>query len=547
MAQTTVSVPEIGDFDSVPVIEVLVALGDHVDVEDPLVTLESDKATMDVPSPFAGVVRDIMVSVGDEVASGTQIVVLERDGEQASNEPPDEPDSSRAPAAASADKAAGQDITLTVPDIGDFDAVPVIEVHVRPGSVVNVEDPLVTLESDKATMDVPATHAGTIRTVAVNVGDEIAQGAIIATLAPAQDDGSTAQATSAALPAEPALQESDPEPSTAPEDTSAKPQPSRGPAKPGRGSPTAVISAQPVESNAISHATPAIRRFARELGVDLGKVTGTGRKGRILRDDVLRFVKTSLDTPERATGAGIEPIPAVDFSKFGETQTRPLSRIKALSGPHLHRAWLNIPHVTHHDEADVTELEAFRASLKEDAKAQGVRLTPLSFIMKAMVVALREFPTFNASLSPDGESMILKSYFNIGIAVDTPNGLVVPVLRDVDKKGIFEISSELAEVSQRARDAKLSPKDLQGGCISISSLGGIGGIGFTPIINAPEVAILGVSRSRTSPVWTGESFAPRVMLPLDLSYDHRVIDGAEAARFMVHLAAVLSDIRRLVL
>lgn len=258
-------------------------------------------------------------------------------------------------------------------------------------------------------------------------------------------------------------------------------------------------------------------------------------------------MKTSLDTPERATGAGIEPIPAVDFSKFGETQTRPLSRIKALSGPHLHRAWLNIPHVTHHDEADVTELEAFRASLKEDAKAQGVRLTPLSFIMKAMVVALREFPTFNASLSPDGESMILKSYFNIGIAVDTPNGLVVPVLRDVDKKGIFEISSELAEVSQRARDAKLSPKDLQGGCISISSLGGIGGIGFTPIINAPEVAILGVSRSRTSPVWTGESFAPRVMLPLDLSYDHRVIDGAEAARFMVHLAAVLSDIRRLVL
>lgn len=432
---------------------------------------------------------------------------------------------------------------IRVPDIGDFENVPVIEIAVSPGDSVGPEDPLVTLESDKATMDVPSPSAGVVKEMKVGVGDTVSQGSVILTLevndaAPAVEPaGADRQAVEAPAAADM------PDPDAAPA------APSPPPAPPGRPSPTASLPTPLPASHTPSHATPSVRHFARELGVDLGRVQGTGRKGRILREDVTRFVKGALGagTGDAEPGTGIPLIPAVDFAKFGEVEMQALSRIKRISGQHLRRAWLNVPHVTHHDEADVTEMEAFRRSLKDEAARQGVRVTALSFIMKGVCAALREFPTFNASISADGEGLVLKKYFHIGVAVDTPNGLVVPVIRDVDSKGILELGAELAELSARAREGKLTPAEMQGGCISISSLGGIGGTAFTPIVNAPEVAILGVTRSKMTPVWNGEAFVPRLMLPLDLSYDHRVIDGAEAARFMSFLAGVLGDVRRLLL
>ena len=434
---------------------------------------------------------------------------------------------------------------VLVPDIGDFEGVPVIEIAVSPGDSVATEDPLVTLESDKATMDVPSPANGVVKEMKVHLGDMVSQGTLILTLevndaGPAPEPVAEKEQAIAPSPA-PAP------PSTQPiaETAAAAPRPAARP------SPTASLPSTASTAHTPSHATPSVRHFARELGVEIGRVRGTGRKGRVLRDDVTRFVKSELagggGSAGGEPGSGIPPVPTVDFARFGEIETQALSRIKKISGQHLRRAWLNVPHVTHHDEADVTEMEAFRKSLKEQAAREGVRVTALSFIMKAASAALREFPTFNASLAADGESLVLKKYFHIGVAVDTPNGLVVPVIRDVDSKGILELSSELGELSTRAREGKLKPDEMQGGCMSISSLGGIGGTAFTPIVNVPEVAILGVTRARMTPVWNGQSFDPRLMLPLDLSYDHRVIDGAEAARFMVFLAIALGDVRRLLL
>ncbi|MGI9335214.1 MAG: dihydrolipoyllysine-residue acetyltransferase [Gammaproteobacteria bacterium] len=462
---------------------------------------------------------------------------------------------------------------VVVPDIGDFEDIPVIEILVSPGERVEAEQSLITLESDKATMDVPAPHAGVIGEIKVALGDTVSEGTVIMELeAAAGGNGQSAPGAGEQAAPAPVATVTEPEPESLTASTAAQtdtaPVPGESPAlmagasapdpraPRGRPSPTQTLRVPPADADATtSHATPAIRRFARTLGVDLAGVTGTGRKGRILRQDVERHVKERLAHPGLVAGAagvagggpGIPPIPEVDFAKFGPVQTQPLSRIKRISGPFLHRSWLNVPHVTHHDEADITELEAFRKSLKDDPAAKGVRVTPLAFFMKALCATLREFPGFNASLSPDGQELILKQYFHIGVAVDTPNGLVVPVVRDVDTKGIVAIAEELAEISMRAREGKLRPEEMQGGCMSISSLGGIGGTAFTPIVNAPEIAILGIARSRMTPVWNGTEFVPRLMLPLDLSYDHRVVDGAESARFVSFLCGQLSDVRKLLL
>ena len=442
------------------------------------------------------------------------------------------------------------DVTeIRVPDIGDFADVPVIEVLVEVGEGVRLEDPLVTLESDKATMDVPSPVAGTVADIALSVGDLVSEGALILTMESSESVGSDESASSATpmpVPAQtPIVEPAVPAPDTSAPSGASAPDP-RAPR--GRPSPTASLAAEPAPRT-VSHATPAMRRYARELGVDLDKVKGTGRKGRILREDISGFVKRALSAPtERAAGGtGIPPIPAVDFSRFGEIETRPLSRIKRISGPHLHRSWVNVPHVTNHDEADVTDLEAFRQSIKAEAAAGGVRITLLAFVTRAVAATLAEFPTFNASLGPEGDTLVVKKYIHIGIAVDTPNGLMVPVLRDADRKGVYDLAREMAELGARARDGALKSDELQGGTFTISSLGGIGGTAFTPIINAPEVAILGLSRSRITPVWDGAVFQPRLMLPLDLSWDHRVVDGAEAARFLAHLARLLGDVRRLLL
>ncbi len=428
---------------------------------------------------------------------------------------------------------------VTVPDIGDYTDVPVIEVLVTAGAAVNADDPLVTLESDKATMDIPAPMSGTVTTVLVNVGDRVSEGTPIAVIEPG--DGTLRQPPSLVMQQEPTP-------------TPIEPEPLPAAAAVGAATPsTPAASEAAVDGEAIegAHAGPGVRRLARELGVDLAGVTGTGPKGRITKDDLLAFVKGPAAAPTApagvATGTGIPSIPAVDFAKFGPVETQPLSRIARISGPRLHASWLNVPHVTHADEADITELDAFRRELDTAAKAEGYRVTLLSFLLKASVSALQQFPTFNSSLSPDGENLVLKRYYHLGVAVDTPGGLVVPVLRDVDRKGVTELSKELGAVSARARDGKLSPADMSGGTFTISSLGGIGGTHFTPIVNAPEVAIMGVVRSKTTPVWDGEAFRPRLMLPLSVSYDHRVIDGALAARFLRRVCHVLEDVRRLVL
>jgi pyruvate dehydrogenase E2 component (dihydrolipoamide acetyltransferase) len=433
-------------------------------------------------------------------------------------------------------------IEVKVPDIGDFKNIPVIEILVKPGDTVRAEDPLVTLESDKATMEVPSPAAGTVKEIRIKVGDKVSEGALVLMLE-AGTEAPAATAKAAPAPAAPVA----PVAAAAP---AAKPAPAPA-AKP---APAAAPAAVAVDEAGFgkAHASPSVRRFSRELGVDLSRVKGSGPKDRVTKEDVQAFVKTELSKPRGAEGGGglgfnLPPMQPVDFAKFGPVTTQPLSRIKKLSGGFLHRNWVSIPHVTQHDEADITELEAFRKTQSDEAKKSGIKFTMLGFLMKAAVVALKQFPEFNASLSPDGESLVLKNYFHIGVAVDTPGGLVVPVIRDVDKKGLLEIAKELGDLSGRMRNGKISPADLQGGCFSISSLGGIGGTFFTPIINAPEVAILGVGKAVMKPVWNGKEFVPRLMLPLSLSYDHRVIDGALGARFSTYLTTVLSDIRRLVL
>lgn len=520
-----VAVPDIGDFDAVEVIEVLVSIGDTVEVEQALLTLESDKASMEIPSSSAGVVEEILVTVGDSVAEGTVVVRLKEVGSS-------EETSAQIEKAGESVEAAMpvEEIFVHVPDIGDFDSVEVIEVNVAVGDSVEEEQSLLTLESDKASMEIPSTAAGTVKEIKVAVGDQVSEGNLIVVLS-----GRTS--ASVAENVKPAPQ--------AAEKTVAKASPKHAPA-------TNVASA-PVTSKPAGHihASPTVRKFARELGVDLSTVTkATGPKGRLLKEDIKSHVKqiiSGTSAPVASTGSGIPPIPVVDFTKFGEIEEKPLSKIKRLTGTNLTRAWLNVPMVTHHELADITDMEAFRKSLKADAEKRGVKVTFLAFIMKALVAALKQFPQFNASLSPDGNSLIYKKYYNIGIAVATPNGLVVPVFKDVDKTNIFDLAEQMGVISKKARDGKLSPKEMQGACMTISSLGGIGGTAFSPIVNAPEVAILGATRADMQPVWDGKEFKPRLMLPLDMTYDHRVIDGADAAAFMVALSGYLNDIRRVLL
>jgi pyruvate dehydrogenase E2 component (dihydrolipoamide acetyltransferase) len=542
-----VKVPDIGDYTDIPVIEVLVKVGDTVEKEQSLVTLESDKATMDVPSPAAGVVKEVKVKVGDNVSEGVLIVVLEG-GETASAAPaakaaekPAEPAKEKAAeAAAPAAASGGGSIEVKVPDIGDFKGIPVIEVNVKVGDKVEKEQSLVTLESDKATMDVPSPAAGTVRELKVKVGDNVSEGTLIVVLE--GDAGSSASAAPAAAKQEAPKQEA---PKAAQAASAQKEAPSAlalAPAIPaGDGSRTS------------SHASPSVRKFARELGVDVSSVTGSGPKNRITQADVTAFVKGVMGAQGKAPAAtaaapagggalNLLPWPKVDFTKFGPVDPKPLSRIKKISGANLHRNWVMIPHVTNNDEADITDLEALRVTLNKENEKAGVKFTMLAFVIKAVVAALKKFPTFNASL--DGDNLVFKQYYNIGFAADTPNGLMVPVIRDADKKGLVDVAREMADLSKAAREGKLKPDQMQGGCFSISSLGGIGGTHFTPIINAPEVAILGLSRGAMKPVWDGKAFVPRLVLPLSLSYDHRVIDGAEAARFNAYLSAVLADFRR---
>ncbi|PIE83280.1 MAG: dihydrolipoyllysine-residue acetyltransferase [Candidatus Contendobacter odensis] len=538
-----IHVPDIGDFKDVDVIEVLVAVGESVDADSPLIMLESDKASMEVPSPVSGTVREIQVKVGDKVSEGDMILYMDvAENVSAPEHPPETREA--------ATTAAGEIREVRVPDIGDFKEVPVIEVLVASGDHVEIDTSLITLESDKASMEVPSPFAGTVQNVEAKIGDKLSEGDLILYLTTSSNDADARPQLPDTLSAV-AVGPRTPKPIDAPAPPPVKIPP-----------PTAPSSDKPAPRFGKVHASPSVRRFARELGVNLTQVVkGSGPKGRILKQDVQAFVKQVMSgsfTPtslagEEGRGAlpagymGIPPIPPVDFAKFGDIETLPLSRIKKLSGANLHRSWLNVPHVTHHDEADITELEAFRKSLANEAKARDVRITLLGFLLKASAAALQQFPNFNASLDSSGENLILKKYVHIGVAVDTPDGLVVPVIRDVDQKGIFDLSAELGELSTKARNKKLGPGEMQGAGFTISSLGGIGGTAFTPIVNAPEVAILGVTRSKMAPVWNGKEFTPRLMVPLSLSYDHRVIDGAQAARFTAALAILLSDLRRLLL
>ncbi|HIE0433910.1 TPA: pyruvate dehydrogenase complex dihydrolipoyllysine-residue acetyltransferase [Proteus mirabilis] len=518
-----VHVPDIGG-DEVEVTEVMVNVGDTISEEQSLITVEGDKASMEVPAPFAGVVKEIKIAVGDKVSTGSLIMVFEVAGSAPAP-------SASAPAPAASAPAASAIKDVNVPDIGG-DEVEVTEVMVKVGDTIAEEQSLITVEGDKASMEVPAPFAGVVKEIKIAVGDKVKTGSLIMTFEVA------GAAPAAQAPAAPAAS------------TSAAPS---APAKAPASAPAA--KEEFVENEAYVHATPVIRRLAREFGVNLAKVKGTGRKGRILREDVQSYVKELIKRAESApanAGGGLPgmlPWPKVDFSKFGEIEEVELSRIQKISGANLSRNWVMIPHVNLFDEADITEVEEFRKQQNKEAekKKLDVKITPLVFVMKAAAKALADMPRFNSSISEDGQKLILKKYINIGIAVDTPNGLVVPVFKDVNKKGILELSYELAEVSKKARAGKLTASDMQGGCFTISSLGGIGTTGFAPIVNAPEVAIMGLSRSSMKPVWNGKEFVPRLMLPMSLSFDHRVIDGADGARFITLINQYMSDLRRLVM
>ncbi|WP_408900659.1 pyruvate dehydrogenase complex dihydrolipoyllysine-residue acetyltransferase [Photobacterium piscicola] len=523
-----VHVPDIGG-DEVEVTEIMVAIGDSIEEEQSLLTVEGDKASMEVPAPFAGVLKEIKIATGDKVSTGSLVMIFEVAG----SAPVAAPAQAVAPVAAAPAVAAAKEVH--VPDIGG-DEVEVTEIMVAVGDTVEEEQSLITVEGDKASMEVPAPFAGTIKEIKIAAGDKVSTGSLIMIF-------EVAGAAPVAVAAAP-VQAAAPAPTAAPVASA----------------PAAATTGDFEENNDYAHASPVVRRLAREFGVNLAKVKGTGRKNRVLKEDVQSFVKDALKRLESGAAAsasgkgdgaalGLLPWPKIDFSKFGDTEVKPLSRIKKISGANLHRNWVMIPHVTQWDNADITELEAFRKDQNaiEAKKDSGMKITPLVFILKAAAKALEAFPSFNSSLSDDGESLILKKYINIGIAVDTPNGLVVPVFKDVNKKGIYELSEELMTISKKARAGKLTASDMQGGCFTISSLGGLGGTAFTPIVNAPEVGILGVSKSEMKPVWNGKEFEPRLQLPLSLSYDHRVIDGAEGARFITYLNGCLSDIRRLVL
>ena len=572
-----VLVPDVGDANDVEVVEILVAVGDQVEADASLVVLESDKASMEIPSPCAGKITSISISEGDSVEEGSLICEIETAGETEAAETGDveEPeskgdkqDAASASGSESADEAqptaAGDSRSpkvetatmISVPDVGDAAEVVVVEILVQRGDSVEEGDSIVVLESDKASMEIPASTAGVVAEVLVHEGDEVKEGDPLMTIAglKAADevDDSTADAADSPANAEAADTAAEKAAKAAAKaHTTPDPEPARTAtgekAEPRKLAPPSTVP--PKDEAATVHAGPAVRKQAREYGVKLDRVTGSGRKGRILKEDIQAYVKKQLQEgggPSSA-GAGIPEIPLVDFSKWGEVEQKPLSRIRKASARNLHRSWLNVPHVTQFDEADITDLESFRSSQNEELKKQDIKLTPLAFLICAVVDALKTYPQFNSSIAPDYDHLVIKRYFNIGIAVETDDGLVVPVLKNADQKGVIELAQESAALAAQARDKKLPMDAMQGATFTISSLGGIGGTAFTPIVNAPEVAILGVSRSKVSPVWNGESFEPRTILPLSLSYDHRAIDGAEAARFTSYLARVLSDIRRVIL
>ena len=526
-----IKLPDIGS-DEVEVTEILVKVGDKVDVDQSLLTVEGDKASMEIPAPQAGIVKSIIVKVGDKVTTGVSIMEFDDSGTETAA---DKQETTAPVAAPSAAPSASQVVDVNVPDIGG-DEVEVTEILVKVGDSVSVDDSLITVEGDKASMEVPASIAGVVKNISVKIGDKVKTGSkimefeTVASSAPVKTDVAPVAAEKPATATPVANTNNNSAAPVAPANTN-----------------------EFVENDAYAHATPSVRRLAREFGVNLAKVQPTGPKHRILREDIQAYVKNAVKQVENggAGGAlpGLLPWPKVDFSKFGEVESLPLTKIQKVSGANLHRNWVMIPHVTEFDETDITELEAFRKQQNAEAekKKLDLKITPLVFIMKAVASALTAYPRFNSSLSEDAQTLIIKKYINIGVAVDTPNGLVVPVFKDVNKKGIIELSRELAEISKKARDGKLTGSDMQGGCFTISSLGGIGTTSFTPIVNAPEVGILGVSRSSMKPVWNGKEFTPRLMLPLSLSFDHRVIDGADGARFLSHIVNVLSDLRRLVM
>lgn len=551
-----IQIPDIGS-DEVTVTEVMVNVGDTISVDQSIINVEGDKASMEVPAPEAGVVKEILVKVGDKVSTGTPMLVLEAAGAAPAADEPTAPvaDAPTAPVVATAPTASAI-VEVNVPDIGG-DEVNVTEIMVAVGDTITEEQSLITVEGDKASMEVPAPFGGVVKEILVKSGDKVSTGSLIMRFevlgaAPAESASASAS-TSAPQTAAPATTAQAPQ-ATAPDTTAQAPQSNNN---------VSGLSQEQVEaSTGYAHATPVIRRLAREFGVNLDKVKGTGRKGRIVKEDIEAYVKTAVKAYEsgataQATGNGVAngaglgllPWPKVDFSKFGEIEEVELSRINKISGANLHRNWVMIPHVTHFDKADITDLEAFRKEQNALAEKQklGVKITPVVFIMKAVAKALEAYPRFNSSITEDAQRLILKKYINIGVSVDTPNGLVVPVFKNVNKKGIIELSRELMEVSKKAREGKLTASDMQGGCFTISSLGGIGTTHFAPIVNAPEVAILGVSKSSMEPVWNGKEFAPRLILPMSLSFDHRVIDGADGARFISYLGSVLADLRRLVM
>ncbi|MEX4442093.1 pyruvate dehydrogenase complex dihydrolipoyllysine-residue acetyltransferase [Haemophilus influenzae] len=549
-----IQIPDIGS-DEVTVTEVMVNVGDTISVDQSIINVEGDKASMEVPAPEAGVVKEILVKVGDKVSTGTPMLVLEAAGAAPAADEPTAPvaDAPTAPVVATAPTASAI-VEVNVPDIGG-DEVNVTEIMVAVGDTITEEQSLITVEGDKASMEVPAPFGGVVKEILVKSGDKVSTGSLIMRFevlgaAPAASASASTSAPQAAAPATTAQAPQ----AAAPATTAQAAQSNNN---------VSGLSQEQVEaSTGYAHATPVIRRLAREFGVNLDKVKGTGRKGRIVKEDIEAYVKTAVKAYEsgataQATGNGVAngaglgllPWPKVDFSKFGEIEEVELSRINKISGANLHRNWVIIPHVTHFDKADITDLEAFRKEQNALAEKQklGVKITPVVFIMKAVAKALEAYPRFNSSITEDAQRLILKKYINIGVAVDTPNGLVVPVFKNVNKKGIIELSRELMEVSKKAREGKLTASDMQGGCFTISSLGGIGTTHFAPIVNAPEVAILGVSKSSMEPVWNGKEFAPRLILPMSLSFDHRVIDGADGARFISYLGSVLADLRRLVM
>ena len=554
MSKTMIRVPDVGSSDPVDVIEISVKVGDTIAAEDTIIVLESDKATVEVPAPQAGKITTISVKVGDRVKEGDDLMEVEADGESENassaeshatrdessttenkTEPESTPPETDAPDTPKAQGSGGSE-TVTVPDLGDIDSAEIIEVNVAVGDSLEAEQVIVVLESDKASLEIPAPSAGKVESVAVKVGDKVGTGDTLLTMAVSGGQPTADQQGEA--------DEKPEEPATAPASQQAQTAQTQKPAPAASSSPAA-DSGAPSKS---VHAGPAVRKLAREMGVDLAQVHGSGPKERILKEDVHAWVKQRLEGAPAASGGGPAVVlPEIDFSQFGEVERQELNKLRKVSAQNLTRSWLTIPHVTQHDNADITDLEAFRKQQNKALEKEGVKLTMLAFLVSACARALKEFPRFNSSLENSGEALIQKHYINIGIAVDTPNGLVVPVIKDADRKGLKAIALEMGELAEKARNRKLTPADMKGGTFSISSLGGIGGTAFTPIVNWPEVAILGVSRSDLQPVWDGEQFQPRLMLPLSLSYDHRVIDGADAARFTTYLSQLLTDMRRALL